>query len=405
MNNVDIAIIGGGIVGTSILAHLFEEGFTGSVVLIEKEAQVGNFTTAYSAGAFRNLWSTDINIEMTNFSIKEYKNFKEKYNQGIGFNQHGYLFTYYKDAWEKIKTFYPEWKGKGVNASLLTPEDIEKLVKGLKTGIEHIDPDIVEFAGFEPIAGGVLGTDCGSFDPSQAATGYLNYSKHLDKNLNLMLNTEAANIVFENNKVKGIRLTNNEIINTENVILAAGPYSKEILKRSNVSESENIPVEPVKRMLYVTNPPYEDFFPIPLVIVDFGIYFKEESGNLLIGRAKESQKPGFDLKVENSYYRDEINPYLQERIPSMAHCNLKSSWAGLYSVTTPDNNGILGEHPYYKGLYLAVGWSGHGAMEAPAIGKALSELILYNEYKTIKAQPLSFTRFKNNQLIVETIVI
>lgn len=60
---------------------------------------------------------------------------------------------------------------------------------------------------------------------------------------------------------------------------------------------------------------------------------------------------------------------------------------------------------HIKNLYLAVGFSGHGAMEGPAVGKCMSELIHQGEYKTIDATPLSMKRFKEKKLVLEKIVI
>ncbi len=404
--NYDLIIIGAGIIGTSILYHLYEEGFKGKTAVFDKEDAVGNFTTSLSAGAFRNIWSTDINMEMTNYSIKRFVEFEKEIGFPIGVHQHGYLFTYYKDNWDAIVEFKPRWDEKNVKAELLSPEEIERMVPGIKTRITDDDPEIIELLGIQDIVGGLFGPDCGSFDPSAAAKGYVEMVLKKYSGVEMYLKKEVKRILFSNNKVEGIELLEGEKIFSPWVVLAAGPYSKKILQDSGLEEEENIPVEPIKRMLFITNlPPIPGFEKIPLTIIDKGIYFKIESGNLLVGRAKEDQEPGFDMTPDINYYRDEINIYMQERIPGTEHCNVRSMWGGLYSVTIPDHNGILGKHPSKEGLFLAVGWSGHGAMVAPAVGKCTAELMIHGEYKTIDARPLCFERFKENKLIKETIVI
>jgi glycine/D-amino acid oxidase-like deaminating enzyme len=80
-------------------------------------------------------------------------------------------------------------------------------------------------------------------------------------------------------------------------------------------------------------------------------------------------------------------------------------WGGLYDDNYADHNAILGEHTRIKDLFLAVGFSGHGAMEGPAVGKCMSELIHQGQYRTIDAAPLSMKRFKENNLVLEKIVI
>jgi FAD-dependent oxidoreductase domain-containing protein 1 len=68
----------------------------------------------------------------------------------------------------------------------------------------------------------------------------------------------------------------------------------------------------------------------------------------------------------------------------------------LYEMT-PDQNGIIDQHPVISGLYLACGFSGHGLMTSPATGKVMSELIRLGRFETIDASPFAYTRFERNQ--------
>lgn len=406
-DSYEVIIIGGGIIGTSVLWNLKAQGFKERVALLERGDALAEETSAKSAGAFRNLWGSRINMEMATASIKFLENFEKEFNMPIGFHQHGYLFTFYPEPWEKISSYKPTFDETGVRAELLSPEEVEQMVPGLKAGVDHIDPEIVEFAGFEPIAGGLYGPDCGSFDPSAAAKGYVERAQQeFADSVELHLRTEVKRIEFERGRTKGVELSNGRRIGAGGVILAAGPWSAQLLSASGLRDDENLPYDPTKRQLFVTNlpeiPGYEN---IPLTIIDRGIYFKYETGNLQIGRADPEQSPGFDQEPSLAYYKDEIGPYMQERIPGTEHCNVKSMWGGLYSITRADHNGILGMHPGYDGLYLACGWSGHGAMVAPATSLALAELIIHGEYKTVDASPLRFERFAEDDLVVEEIVI
>lgn len=406
-DSYDLVIIGGGIIGTSILWNLKAQGFAGTVGLLEKGDALAEETSAKSAGAFRNLWGSRINMEMATYSIGFLSTFEKEFSIPIGFHQHGYLFSFYPKSWERIKAYKPTFDETGVRAQLLSPEEVERMVPGLRAGTDHIDPDIVEFAGFEPIAGGLYGPDCGSFDPSAAAKGYTERTqREFASDVDITLQAEVKKILFESGKAKGVELSNHRRIGAGGVILAAGPWSMQLLAASGVRDDENLPVDPIKRQLFITNlPDIPGYDKIPLVIIDRGIYFKYETGNLQIGRADPEQGPGFEQNASLAYYKDEIGPYMQERIPGTEHCNVKSMWGGLYSVTRADHNGILGAHPSYSGLYLANGWSGHGAMVAPAASLALAELIVHGEYRTVDASPLRFERFAEGDLVVEEIVI
>jgi len=80
---------------------------------------------------------------------------------------------------------------------------------------------------------------------------------------------------------------------------------------------------------------------------------------------------------------------------------VKSSWAGYYEYNTFDENGIIGQHPYHNNLYIATGFSGHGIQKAPAVGRAITELIFNNRYLSIDLTKLSFKRFLTSEVIKE----
>jgi glycine/D-amino acid oxidase-like deaminating enzyme len=162
-----------------------------------------------------------------------------------------------------------------------------------------------------------------------------------------------------------------------------------------------------KRMLFVTDFPDRDprWQDIPLTVIDQGIYFKHESGHLMIGKAKSDTPDSLETRFEPEFYVEEINLIMQERIPSTAVCKLKRGWASLYDTNSADHNAILGWHENHPGLLLQVGYSGHGAMESPAVGVALAELVLTGRYQTLDCTPLRWGRFRDGELVQETIVI
>ncbi len=81
-------------------------------------------------------------------------------------------------------------------------------------------------------------------------------------------------------------------------------------------------------------------------------------------------------------------------------------WGGLYAINTEDHNALIGEHPDFKNLFICTGFSGHGAMEAPAAGLSIAEIIESGEIKTIpEVNQLNIQRIRYKELIKETIVI
>ena len=72
----NLIIIGGGIIGGSILYYLLRDGYKGNIAVFEKKDALADESTALSAGGFRNIWSTVVNMKLTTHSIKSFKNFK-----------------------------------------------------------------------------------------------------------------------------------------------------------------------------------------------------------------------------------------------------------------------------------------------------------------------------------------
>jgi glycine/D-amino acid oxidase-like deaminating enzyme len=403
----DLIIIGGGIIGGSVLYHLGTLGYQGRVLVLEREDALSKGSTALSAGGFRNIWTTPINMRLTSYSIKKLAAFNDELQFPIGFDQRGYLFCQYAENYESAKTFGEEWAKNGVRIEFLEPHEVEQKVPGLKTGIDHIDPDVNELLQMKAIAGGVFGPDCGSFDPSAAAQGYFERGlEAMNGRAELRLRTTVKKLRINDGAYEGVELADGTFLASEKIVVAAGAWTNELLERSGVAGDDLPPVIPLKRMLYITNfPPIEGFERIPMTIIDDGIYFRPEGPNLLIGRADPDTPAGYDVTADATYYEEKINYILQERVPGMERCRLMSMWGGLYDTNAVDHNAILGEHPHYRNLIFATGFSGHGAMEAPAAGLALAELMMYGEYRTLDCEPLSIRRFWENNPIHETIVI
>lgn len=407
MTEYDLIIIGGGIIGGSSLYHLSKLGYTGRVLVLEREDALSKGSTALSAGGFRNIWTTPINMRLTSYSIQKLRSFREELDWPIGFDQRGYLFCQYEENFENARKYGEEWARNGVRIEFLDAAEVEQKVPGLKAGIDHIDPEVNEVLQMKPIAGGVFGPDCGSFDPSQAAQGYFERGiEGMNGRAELRLRTSVKRLIIRDGAYKGVELEDGTILESEKVLVAAGAWTNQLMEVSGLTGEDLPPVIPLKRMLYITNfPPIEGFERIPMTIIDYGIYFRPEGPNLLIGRADPDTAPGFDITADATYYEEQINYYLQERVPGMERCRLMSMWGGLYDTNEVDHNAVLGEHPHVKGLLFATGFSGHGAMEAPAAGLAMAELSMYGEYRTLDCTPLSIRRFWENQPIHETIVI
>eukprot|EP01035_Chromulina_nebulosa_P018250 gene18250-23923_t len=178
-----------------------------------------------------------------------------------------------------------------------------------------------------------------------------------------------------------------------------------------------IPVKPRKRCIFTfkcnhhLSPPRST----PLVIDPSGVYFRPEGSNcnLFLTGVSPNERIDKDYTgdvnelntVDEELFHDIIWPVLANRVIAFEELKVVSSWAGFYEYNTLDQNAIIGVHSEINNLYLCNGFSGHGLQQSPAAGLAISELILYNSFKTIDLSKLSFERIVDNKPIYETGII
>ena len=81
-----------------------------------------------------------------------------------------------------------------------------------------------------------------------------------------------------------------------------------------------------------------------------------------------------------------------KRVPIFEELKLTGAWAGYYDCNKLDNNAVVGKHPKYDNVYMASGFTGRGLMQAPGVGRALTELITTGKYQTIDLNVFSIDR-------------
>ena len=93
------------------------------------------------------------------------------------------------------------------------------------------------------------------------------------------------------------------------------------------------------------------------------------------------------------------------RVPGFEAARLVSAWAGHYDVNTLDHNVILGAHPDVDNLLFANGFSGHGLQQAPAVGRALSELVTFGGYRALDLSAFGWRRVLEDRPLRELNVV
>ena len=87
------------------------------------------------------------------------------------------------------------------------------------------------------------------------------------------------------------------------------------------------------------------------------------------------------------------------RVPALESAEIANGWAGLYE-TTPDHNAVIGPPADVAGFMLANGFSGHGFMQAPAVGQLVAEWIVDGR-PSIDLHPLRLERFAQQDALLE----
>jgi FAD-dependent oxidoreductase domain-containing protein 1 len=385
----DIIIVGGGVMGSSIAYNLADDGFKGRIAVFEKDPTYEFSSTTLSAGGIRLQFSTEVNIRISQYSVDFYEKFDEAMavngeKAHAEFRQRGYLFLANEKNWPLIENHYQFQKRLGAEVDLLSVEETLKIVS-------HLNPN--------GLVGASFGPRDGYLDPYGTLQGYIKKARSLGVNY---VYDEVTGILKDGPQVTGVTTRKGDKYTGAVVINAAGPWAAEVGWMAGV----DLPVEPVRRMVFVFQPSEIFDYDLPLVIDVTGLYFRHETGKVIMtGKSILNEPPGFNFKVDHSLFNQTLWPILADRIPVFDRLKLMRGWAGLYEVNRLDSNALLGQHPEIKGFYMAIGFSGHGFQQAPAVGKAMSELIRLGRYETIDVSPLNYERIINGKLVIEEEVV
>jgi sarcosine oxidase subunit beta len=148
-----------------------------------------------------------------------------------------------------------------------------------------------------------------------------------------------------------------------------------------------------RRNIYATAPGALSA-PLPMTIdLGTGVYVRSEGPRLLFGAARPGQADGYDVSVDWPWLEGVLELAVA-RFPWLAELPLDRSgcWAGTYE-NSPDHHGILGPDPSAPTWINACGFSGHGLMQAPEIGRLAAEQIETGAITSIDVSALRLERF------------
>ena len=197
--------------------------------------------------------------------------------------------------------------------------------------------------------------------------------------------------VFEKKEINKISDIKSEII-----VSAAGCWTNVLLP--------DIPVVPQKHTVFRVKCP-KHIPEMPLTgDLSTGVYWRPEGKEYIAG-SPNSIFDAPNLEPEWNDFEELVWPALAKRVPAFEELKLTGGWAGYYDTNKLDNNAIVGKHPKMKNVYLATGFTGRGLMQAPGIGRGLTELIMTGKYQTIDLSCFGLDRIFAKQKRTEPYVL
>ncbi len=374
----DIVIVGGGIIGVSIAYYLGKMGAK-DVVLFEKDL-LGMGSTGLCAGGIRRQWSTEVNMHFAMKAFEVFQNFEEEFGASPEFHQIGYLFLARDE--EELEAFRKNIELQNrfsVPSKLLTREEVK---------------NEWPFLNVEDIVGGAFCHTDGYAGPSEVTNAMAKGARRFG--VKIFEKAEVVSIEVKKNRIVSVT-TREERVETRMVVNAAGPYAANVGKLAGVE----IPVSPIRRQLFVTDPFRKIPVSVPLTIDHKQNFYFRREGECVLLSGPQDEKPSFNLTTDFDAMVETAEK-ATHRVPVFEEASISRGWAGLYEIS-PDNHAILGKVPEVEGLVLAVGFSGHGFQHGPAAGMVIAELILNGKSETIDISPLALSRFKEGKAIKESL--
>ena len=381
----EVIIIGGGIIGASIAYHLRrDDPGIGRVVVIEQDWTYARAAAPMSMGGIRQQYSAACNVALARYSLPFYEQFDALMAGDWGtpqahFHQRGYLVLMHAENQDQLRQKYEAQRALGVEIELLSPEAIRDF-------LPHLNVD--------DIAGGLYGPRDGYLNPRGALQGFVEKSRELGC---AWLQDEV--LAFHPGGAQAtVQTRHHGTLTTPKLVIAAGAWTPRLAALAEIE----LPVQPVRRQGCYVTLPIDMGYKLPMILDrrrDMSFRHDTETDNhLLMSRTVRDEPPGFNFDWDVEAFERDIRPMMRHYLPDCGDVQLQRGWAGHYAVT-PDENPILGRHPAYSNLYMAVGFSGHGVMLAPAAGHIVSELLRFGRSATLDAHPYRLERFASGDLI------
>ena len=351
----DVIIVGGGGHGLATAHYLAKEHGITNVAVVEK-GWLGSGNIGRNTTIVRSNYMLPANAHFYEWSMKLWEGLSQDLNYNVMFSQRGVLNLAHTpgqlDAYARRGN---SMRVAGIDAELLSPEEIGKLAPGL---------DLSPNARF-PVVGGLFQPRGGTARHDAVAWGYAHAAS--ERGVDMIENCEVTGFLFEEGRIVGVQTTRGEI-RAKKVGVAVAGNTSTVLRLAGL---EKLPIESHVLQAFVSEP----LKPLIDTVITFG------AGHLYISQSdKGGLVFGGDIDGYNSYAQRGNLPVIEDVVtggiavfPNLARLRLLRMWGGIMDMSM-DGSPIICKGPI-EGLYINAGWCYGGFKATPASGWCFAHTI------------------------------
>ena len=376
-SRADVVVIGGGVMGCSILFHLARRGIT-NALLVEKES-LGAGSTGRSSGIVRMHYSSEVNARIAFASLETIRDFQEIVGSDSGFVNSGAMFIAPPEAQEDFRRNIAMQQSLGIDTRVLDARQAKEVAP-------HLHFNESDTICFEP--------QSGYADPPSVGQGFASAARGMGAKV--LLDTPALDVEIVNDRVVAVE-TKEGRVETDTAVVAAGPWSVQVMRKIGM----DLPLKATRHEVFFLKRRMEVIPEHPVIgdLVNMA-YMRPESPDLtLVGDVEleiDADPDDYDQKPSMDYI-ERMWGRVAKRAPGLEDAEYFTGYAGLYT-NTPDGHPIIDKVEGVQGLYICTGFNGHGFKESPAVGKLVAEMIVDGEATSIDITSLGMARFGEDAL-------
>jgi len=365
----EIAIIGGGVVGTSIAYHLAKRG--ACVTLIERD-QLAAQASGASAGGVRQNGRDPRELPLAMAAIKRWHTLEDELEADVEFRMGGQmLVTESADAIPAIQQFIEDQRSRGLTLEYVEDPLLHELAPGLS-------PNVVA---------GLHTADDGQASAPLTTRAFGAAAERLGAKV--LTGTTVTGIIHAGGKITGLETSAGPIA-CDWLVLAAGAWSPGLAQQIGLQ----LPIKTMALQMLATAPA-PHMLDQTVSAINRRLSLKQvPNGSFVIGGGWPGDA---DLDTRTGTTRmDSIRGNIEHAtaiFPALKSLPLQRFWIGIEALAY-DEVPILGPIPGFANATLATGFSGHGFALSPIIGQLISELIV-DGTPSISLDAFRVDRFNN----------